>query len=95
MAVPGDEVGRRLGESGGNGEGLESYPLVVVGGAEVVGAGLSTARGGRRRVCSGDAGRAKSDRGASVGRGQARGGFDLGRDGPGRWLHARPGKGRR
>ena len=34
---------------GGNGEGLESYHLVVVGGAEVVGAGLSTARGGRRR----------------------------------------------
>ena len=37
------------GKVGENGEGLESYPWVVVGGAEVVGAGLSTARGGRRR----------------------------------------------
>ena len=35
------------GKVGGNGEGLESYPWVVVGGAEVVGAGLSTAAGGR------------------------------------------------
>ena len=41
------------GKVGENGEGLESYPWVVVGGAEVVGAGLSMARGGRRRVCSG------------------------------------------
>ena len=37
------------GKVGENGEGLESYPWVVVGGAEVVGAGLSTARGGRWR----------------------------------------------
>ena len=43
------------GKVGENGEGLESYPWVVVGGAEVVGARLSTARGGRRRVCSGAA----------------------------------------
>ena len=40
------------GKVGENGEGLERYPWVVVGGAEVVGAGLSTARGRRRRVCS-------------------------------------------
>ena len=44
MGLAGDE-----GKVGENGEGLESYPWVVVGGAEVVGAGLSTARGGRRR----------------------------------------------
>ena len=37
------------GKVGENGVGLESYPWVVVGGAEVVGAGHSTARGGRRR----------------------------------------------
>ena len=45
---------------------------------------------GRRLRFSGDAGRVKSDRGASVGRGQARGGFDLGRNGPGWWLHRAP-----
>ena len=37
------------GKVGENGEGLESYPWVVVGGAALVGAGLSTARGGRWR----------------------------------------------
>ena len=47
MAVPGDEVGRQLGESGGNGEGLEDYLWVVLDGVEVIGAGLSTAAGGR------------------------------------------------
>ena len=52
------------GKVGENGEGLESYPWVVVGGAEVVGTGLSTARAddggtGRRRRFSGDAGRVK------------------------------------
>ena len=50
MGIAGGE-----GKVGENGEGLERYPWVVVGGAEVVGVGLSTARGGRRRVCSGAA----------------------------------------
>ena len=36
------------GKVGENDEELESYLWVVVGGAELVGAGLSTARGGRR-----------------------------------------------
>ena len=86
------------GKVGKDGEGAKPHLWMVLDGVEVIGAGLSTAAGGgtgRRRRFSGDAGRAKSDRGASVGRGQARGGFDLGRDGPERWLHARPGKGRR
>ena len=43
------------GKVGENDEELESYLWVVVGGAEVVGAGLSTARGGRRCICSGTA----------------------------------------
>jgi len=40
------------GKVGEKDEEFESYPWVVVGRAEVVGAGLSTARGGRRRVWS-------------------------------------------
>jgi len=40
------------GKVGGKGEGIESYPWAVVGGAEVVRSGGSTERGGRRRVWS-------------------------------------------
>ena len=44
---PGDGVGRWRGEVGENGEGLEYYLWVVLDGVEVIGAGLSTAAGGR------------------------------------------------